>query len=93
MTCPKCNEETIVPIKFRVTGDEAFLCENCETVWPKEEDIYQTNGHLLNTYEDQGYTYAYDRMVPEVKHIEEPPMEDMATEEQPLKNPLMEGGE
>lgn len=90
MTCPKCNEDAIVPIKFKTSGDEAYLCENCETVWPKEEDVYETTGHLLNTYEDQVYTYAYERLVPEVKHIEEPPMEEATTEDSPLKNTLME---
>ena len=59
MKCPKCEEGTIVTIKFKKTGKSAFLCDFCQTVWFEGEDIALSTGHQLKTYtnsEDREYT-------------------------------------
>lgn len=85
MTCPKCNEETIIPIQFKTTGAKAYLCENCETVWFDGEAIKEDTGRLLNTFDDQTYTHTYERLVPEIKQIEEQPLEEQQVENEPAK--------
>ncbi len=81
MICPKCNEETIISVRFKTSGKHAYLCENCRTVWFEGENIKAGAGHLLDSLEDQVYGTTYERMVPEIKQIEERPLEENETEE------------
>ncbi|MBP7832211.1 MAG: hypothetical protein KA035_00350 [Candidatus Levybacteria bacterium] len=92
MTCPKCNEEAIIPIRFKMTGKKAYLCENCETVWFEGEEIKVETGRLLEANADMPHTYTFERLVPEIKQIEEAPLAEESSEESSA-NTLMKGVE
>lgn len=50
MKCPKCDEGTIVRIRFRENGNLAFLCDFCDSLWLDGEDINFNTGHTLHAY-------------------------------------------
>lgn len=63
MTCPKCNEGTIVRIRFKKTGKMAYLCDFCETVWFEGEDINFNTGHAFESYTGgHGLEYTIDEI-------------------------------
>lgn len=58
MRCPKCEEGKIVTIVLKRTGDEATLCNYCETLWLKDEEIKFNTGHPYDIAkkDDREYT-------------------------------------
>lgn len=58
MTCPKCNEGTLEQIKFKKSGEIAYLCPLCETVWLATDEVTETTGRALASFahpEDREY--------------------------------------
>lgn len=63
MTCPKCEEGTIVSITFKRTGRYAYLCDSCEALWLEGEDINVSTGHTLESYsQGQGSEYTIEEL-------------------------------
>ncbi len=63
MICPKCNEGTIIQIRYKNTGQKASLCEYCDTVWFASEAISITTGHALRSLsEDNDLDYTIDEL-------------------------------
>lgn len=58
MICPKCEEGKIVKILLKVNGEEASLCNYCETLWLKDEEIKFNTGHPYDVArkDDREYT-------------------------------------
>lgn len=50
MICPKCDEGTIVKIRFKKNGRPAYLCDVCGTLWFEGENIKFNTGHTLDSY-------------------------------------------
>ena len=48
MRCPKCEEGTLMKIKFNATGKTAYLCDVCRTYWLTTEHIESQAGHILD---------------------------------------------
>lgn len=44
MICPKNEDGTLVKIIVKKTGEEASFCDNCETIWFKDEEIKINTG-------------------------------------------------
>ncbi len=63
MICPKCDEGTIIKIKFKKTGRQAHLCDLCGGLWFEEENIKFNTGHTLESYSRKEDTeYAIDEL-------------------------------
>lgn len=45
MICPRCEEGQLLKIALKMTGEEATLCDFCETLWLKGEEIKYNTGH------------------------------------------------
>lgn len=58
MICPKCEEGKIVKIFLKVPQEEASLCNYCETIWLKDEEIRFNTGHPYDAArkDDREYT-------------------------------------
>ena len=58
MICPKCEEGNIVAIAVKPSGDQASLCNYCETIWLKDEEIRFNTGHPYDATrkDDREYT-------------------------------------
>lgn len=76
MKCPKCEQGTIIHIQLKVNKKMGHLCDNCETVWFREEDIHKSDGHTLKSF-SLGDELSYT--------VKEFPKEDQ--EHQPVKYP------
>ncbi len=63
MVCPKCNEGTIIKIKFKRNGRQAHLCYLCEALWFEGENINSNSGHTLKLYsQTEEIEYAIDEL-------------------------------
>lgn len=58
MTCPKCEEGTIKKVIIKMTGEEASLCDYCETLWLMGEEIKYNTGHPFDVVK-QGEALEY----------------------------------
>jgi hypothetical protein len=58
MKCPKCEEGMIVSIVLKMSGDQASLCNYCETLWLQGEQIKYNTGHPYDVArkDDREYT-------------------------------------
>lgn len=59
MKCVRCEEGTLVRIKFKETGLRAFLCDYCESIWFEGRDISPNTAFMLRTFQrgiDREYT-------------------------------------
>jgi uncharacterized Zn finger protein len=45
MYCPKCGEGQLIRIILKMTGEDATLCDYCDTLWLKGEMISEATGH------------------------------------------------
>jgi len=61
MKCPKCDEGTLVRIKFKTSGSLAKLCSYCDALWFDREMISATSGHTLHAY-SQGKEHEFDEL-------------------------------
>jgi transcription elongation factor Elf1 len=55
MTCPRCEEGQLITIALKMRGEEAVLCDFCETLWLKGEEIKYDTGHPYNETRDYEY--------------------------------------
>jgi len=53
MKCPKCDEGTLIKIKFKSSGKNAHLCDFCDALWFDHEMIASTTGHTLRVYSEE----------------------------------------
>lgn len=51
MTCPRCEEGTLVRIIFKETGKRAYLCNFCESMWFEGTDISSNTAFMLRSYQ------------------------------------------
>lgn len=59
MICPKCEEGKIIKVFLKTVDGEAMMCDFCETVWLRGEEIKCNTGHPFNITrkrEDLEYT-------------------------------------
>lgn len=59
MKCVRCEEGTLVKIRFKQSGKNAYLCDFCESLWLEGTDISLGTGFMLNSYQrgvEQEYT-------------------------------------
>ena len=58
MTCPRCEEGQLINVVLKMTGEEAVLCDFCETLWLHGEEIAYNTGHPYDKGEhgDKAYT-------------------------------------
>lgn len=85
MRCPKCDEGVIRKITFKKTGEDAYLCSNCETTWMIGENITANSGHLLDAFTKNGdmeYVFTIDEN-PDQTSLEEDEQEDEKDLESP----------
>ena len=61
MKCPRCDEGTLIQIKFKASGMHARLCSYCEALWFDHEMIAKTTGHTLRVY-SQGKEHEFDEL-------------------------------
>lgn len=50
MNCPRCEENSLYKIKFKITNKIASLCSNCDWFWFDGENIDIFTGHMLEKY-------------------------------------------
>ena len=59
MQCIKCEEGVLKEIKFKRSGEIAYVCDYCETFWMRGEIIKYNTGHSINPYAPgDDYEYA-----------------------------------
>lgn len=62
MNCPKCEDGTIDRVVFKKNGEIAYVCDLCEAMWFREEDVGIASGHTLSSFsEDQDLGYTIDK--------------------------------
>lgn len=63
MNCPKCEEGTLMKIRFKDGGKEAFVCDSCDALWFGEESISEVSGHTLHSYlKDRDLQYSIEEV-------------------------------
>lgn len=63
MICPKCEEGTIVKIRFKTNGRFAFLCDFCDALWFEGEDINIATNHTLRSFtQEQELEYSIEEI-------------------------------
>lgn len=50
MKCPKCEEGTLVKLKFKTSNKTASRCTFCDALWFDNELISPTTGHTLRGF-------------------------------------------
>lgn len=51
MKCPRCEEGTLVKVRFKETGKRAHLCNFCESLWFEGKDIALGTAFTLSSYQ------------------------------------------
>lgn len=63
MVCSKCKEGKINKIEFIQTKETAYLCDTCEALWFKKDDINEFNAANLHTFfEEREKEYTIKRL-------------------------------
>ncbi len=63
MICPKCKEGTINKIEFVQTKETAYLCNTCEALWFKKDEISEFNAsHLHTFFEEREKEYTVKKL-------------------------------
>lgn len=51
MRCVRCEEGTLVKIRFKDSGKGAYLCDFCESLWLEGTHVSLGTGYLLDSYQ------------------------------------------
>ncbi|MBA8904120.1 ribosomal protein L37AE/L43A [Phyllobacterium sp. P30BS-XVII] len=50
ITCPRCRQGLVIPVKVKRTGEVIYLCEECEAVWFSPDTIDYATFNYFNLY-------------------------------------------
>jgi hypothetical protein len=67
MTCPVCEEGTVLRAQIRGPGETIYVCDECEALWHRPEQIMPGNAESFGVYlQSKGLRGRWD----ELEHIE-----------------------
>lgn len=61
MICPRCETGTIINVSLKFTGEEAMLCDYCEAMWLKGDEIRFNNVRPIDlSFIEQGREFTIE---------------------------------